>query len=66
MFALQSVTSGALIYEADATTPEQMTINITSYNATTKELIGTFSGTAKNTAGNSVSITKGSFDVTVK
>jgi hypothetical protein len=42
-----------------------MTIKITSYNATTKIIIGTFSGNCWNETGSVVNITNGSFTATV-
>lgn len=54
------------IYEADASTSGvEVTITITSYDSTTKELKGTYAGTAKGSSG-TVTITNGSFDVTVQ
>jgi hypothetical protein len=54
--------SPATIYEADPTvTGTNMSIVVTSYNATTKIIQGTFTGTAKNKAGTIVTITGGKF-----
>lgn len=54
-------------YQANPTTAGvNITTTITSYDATTKRLKGTFSGTAKNASGNNVSITNGSFDATIQ
>lgn len=66
-FVVQSFSSPTKpIYEADLSTSQQITITITSYNSTTKELIGTFSGNAKDKSGNTAAITNGSFDVIVQ
>lgn len=57
--------TAGVIYEADASTSGvEMTITITSYDSTTKELKGTYSGTAKSSSG-TATVTNGSFDVTV-
>jgi len=61
--------SAAFIYKAGlalGASDAVITIVITSYDATTKELKGTFSGKAKNASGSNVDITNGSFDVTVQ
>ncbi len=66
-FSLQSFSSPTKpIYEADFSTSQQITITITSYNSATRELIGTFSGNAKDKSGNTAAITNGSFDVIVQ
>jgi hypothetical protein len=53
-------------YTADPTTQaETLTIVITSYDATTKIVQGTFSGTAENSTGASVPITNGRFKAKV-
>lgn len=54
------------IYSANTTTTSSViTIIITSYDATTKVLTGTFSGNAKNASGASVPITNGKFTTVV-
>jgi hypothetical protein len=54
--------SPTTIYEADPTvTGANISIVVTSYNATTKIIQGTFTGTAKNKAGATVTITGGKF-----
>lgn len=42
-----------------------ITIVISSYDASSKEMKATFSGTAKDVSGNTVNVTDGAFDVTV-
>lgn len=60
-------TASADIYDANPTTPTAvMTIIITSYNATTKLVQGTYSGNALNAAGTPVAITNGKFRATVR
>lgn len=51
------------IYSANPLTPTVNTIvNISSYNATTRIVVGTLSGTAKNRANGNVNITVGKFE----
>jgi hypothetical protein len=51
------------VYSATFLTPTvSTTVIITSYNTTTKIIQGTFSGTAKNKTGNTVTITGGKFE----
>ncbi len=55
-------TNGDVIYNADSTTvPDITNITIHSYDPITKQLTGTFNGTAKNASGISVPIYKGAF-----
>ena len=63
VFYLQDLFAGPpAIFSANfLTAPDFITINILSYNASTKIVTGNFSGTAKDAAGNSVPITSGSF-----
>jgi hypothetical protein len=59
-FAVEKDTT--TLYEADPTTQgTNMQIVITSYDSTTKIVIGTFSGTAKTSTGAVVTITNGRF-----
>jgi hypothetical protein len=54
-------------YAADAfLTGTDLTVVVTSYDASTKEMKGTFSGSAQNKSGSIVPITNGSFDVVVQ
>jgi hypothetical protein len=58
--------SGTIIYSAyPGLTGVNIVVNITSYDATTKIITGTFTGTAKDASGNAVSITLGSFTAKV-
>ena len=51
-------------YEANAfVTGTDFTVVVTSYDATTKEIKGTFSGNVQNGSGNIVPLTNGSFDL---
>ncbi len=53
---------GDVIYNADSTTlPDITNITIHSYDSSTKEMTGTFNGTAKDALGASVPIYKGAF-----
>lgn len=66
-FALTN-SSGNFIYKAGlavSASDVTITIIISSYDTTTKEMKGTFSGTAKDASGNTVNVTGGAFDVTV-
>jgi hypothetical protein len=52
------------LYQADATvTGTDFTVVVTSYDAATKEMKGTFSGNVQDKSKNIVPITNGSFDV---
>lgn len=52
-------------YNADFTiTGSNMTIKVTEHNKTAKTIKGTFSGTAKDKAGNNVTISSGQFEAT--
>jgi hypothetical protein len=68
-FSLQKVQSGNIIFAANATSSEIVNIDITSYNATTKIVTGTFSGVAYYFDGvnvtDNVPITNGKFKATV-
>lgn len=66
--AVLQVTSGAnTVYSTVASQSDvTLTVTITSYNSTTKELIGTFSGVVKTAGGHDATITSGAFDVNVK
>ncbi len=57
---------GASIYSAGAIAGVTLTVNITSYNAATKELTGTFSGNVKGVGGVAATLSAGKFDVVVK
>ena len=60
-------TSTVDIYDASPTIAgSTMNIVIISYNSTTRLVIGTYSGTARNTAGVSVPIINGKFRATVR
>ncbi len=60
-------TNGVTLFEADfTTTSASVTVTITSYNATTKLLKGTFSGTAVDENKTVHTITSGSFSVTLQ
>jgi len=65
-------TSGADIYRANPPSTsypnptEDLKVTITSYDATTKLVTGTFTGTALNKAGTSVPITNGKFRAVVQ
>ncbi len=63
VFYLQDLFTGPpAIFSANfLTAPDFITINILSYDASTKIVTGNFSGTAKDAAGNSVPISSGSF-----
>jgi len=57
----------AVIYNADYTTPTAVTtITIATYDATTKIITGTFTGTAMNASGIPVTITNGRFTASVR
>ena len=56
---------GTSIYSAIAISGVTLTINITSYNAATKELVGTFSGNVKGAGGFAATLSAGKFDVVV-
>jgi len=64
-FSLQKYPSGDIIYAANATSNEVVSIDIVSYNASTKVIYGTFSGQAYDSGGNTVNITNGKFKATV-
>jgi hypothetical protein len=58
---------GTTIYTADPTVSGVNTvITISSYNATTNIVTGTFTGTANNASGTAVNITQGSFTIKVQ
>ncbi|HVX48794.1 MAG TPA: hypothetical protein VHB48_01505 [Chitinophagaceae bacterium] len=58
--------TGSVIYEADPTTTGANTIvNIVSWDAANSIVTGTFNGTAKDSSGNIVSITNGTFTAKV-
>lgn len=66
LFAFSDATNGNLIYSASPQTPTVNTvINITSYDATTKIITGNFSGTALDSGGKTVNISKGTFKARV-
>ena len=58
--------SGNAIYSALAISGVTLTVNITSYNTTTKELVGSFSGNVKGKGGFTATLSAGSFDVLVQ
>lgn len=61
-FSLTLVQSGNIIYAANATSvPPVLNIIISSYNASTKTVAGTFSGQAYDFNGNNLNITNGAF-----
>ncbi|HWB25971.1 MAG TPA: hypothetical protein VG738_10850 [Chitinophagaceae bacterium] len=61
-FGFVNGTTGKLIYEADPTVQTvNTTVTITSYDASTKIITGSFSGTAKDASGNPVTINPGTF-----
>lgn len=61
-FSLTLLQSGNIIYAANATSvPPVLNIIISSYNAITKTVAGTFSGQAYDFNGNSLNITNGKF-----
>lgn len=65
-FAYEDI-NGKTIFKADPTTPTAtLQVVISSYNAATKLVTGTFSGTALNAAGMPVPITNGKFKGVVK
>lgn len=51
--------NGSDTYTTDAT--RNIIFTVTSHNTTTKTIVGTFSGQAKNNAGTTITITNGSF-----
>ncbi|MFM2138820.1 MAG: hypothetical protein RJA57_1127 [Bacteroidota bacterium] len=56
---------GSDTYSADPTTTgASMTFTVTAHNVATKTITGTFSGTAKNGLGQTITITAGSFTAT--
>jgi hypothetical protein len=56
--------AGNFSYEADTLVAgTDFTVVVTSYNTTTKEIIGTFSGNVENDSGAIVPLTNGSFDL---
>ena len=65
VFYLADLTTGPpfpFIFSANfLTAPDFLTINIVSYNSTTRIVTGNFSGTAKDALGNSITISEGSF-----
>ena len=64
-FSLQK-TTGNIIFAANSiTSPPVLNILITSFNATTKVVTGTFTGNSYDTNGNTVPISYGSFQATV-
>jgi len=61
-FSLTLLQSGNIIYAANATSvPPVLNIIISSYNASTKTVAGTFSGQAYDFNGNNLNITNGEF-----
>ncbi len=66
-FLVNDNLNGVTLFEADFTnTSTSITITITSYDASTKLLKGTFSGTAVDENGTVHTITNGSFSVTLQ
>ncbi len=64
--AFQFLNFTGSIYSADPTTIGfEIKITITSFDTATKIVTGTFSGTAKDSSGNTINITNGSFKVKV-
>jgi len=57
---------GASIYSAGAIAGVTLVVNITSYNVSTKELTGTFSGNVRGVGGAAATLSAGKFDVVVK
>ena len=68
LFRFTDATNGNVIYSADPTTTANVTtiITINTYDATTKVVTGTFSGTAADSGGNVVTITGGAFTAKVQ
>ncbi len=66
LFRFTDNVSGTVIYSADPTvTGVSMVITIVSYDSSTGILTGTYSGTAKDSSGNVVNISSGTFTVKV-
>jgi len=67
VFYLFDLPASAYIYSANFTTApgSVVTITVNSYDPVTKIVTGTFSGTAKDEAGNTITITNGSFKAKV-
>ena len=76
-FSTTSTTNTATFFLINIMTSEQtfssmlgngsnLTVNLTTYNPTTKIVQGTFSGTAKNAAGANVNITNGTFKAEIQ
>lgn len=64
IFSVVDGTNLTVLYSADGfTAGTDITITVTSYDAATKEMKGTFTGNAQNSAGSIVPVTNGSFDV---
>jgi len=66
-FSFQDGVASEVIYGTDPNTPTVIcTLNITSYNAATSIVSGTFSGSAKDKNGNTVSINGGAFTAKIE
>jgi len=67
VFYFYDLTTGTYIYSANLTTTPGwiVTITVNSYDPVTKIVTGTFSGEAKDEAGNTVTIANGSFKAKV-
>ncbi len=67
VFYLYDLTTGTYIYSANFSTAPGAVVSITivAYDPVTKIVTGTFSGTAKDAAGNAVTITNGTFKAKV-
>lgn len=66
-FTVTDASTLTVLYSADGLTAgTDLTINVTSYNVTTKVMQGDFSGNVQDKSGNIVPITKGSFTATVQ
>ncbi len=60
-FQLELTASSNIIYAANATAPQIVTIHVTTYDAIAKTVAGTFSGNAYDANSNTVVITNGAF-----
>ncbi len=60
-FTVSNATSAAIIYTGLFGSGTTLTVNLTTYNETTRIVEGTFSGTAKNASNANVNITNGTF-----
>lgn len=65
-FALTKTVSGDIIFAANVTSSQVVSIHIISYDAVTKIVSGTFSGTAYDFNGSDVPVLGGAFKATVQ